>query len=437
MKSDDPRTLAARILARVIRDRITLDGILQDQISQLKNEHAGAFVQELCYGVLRMYPRLEFYLDILLRKPLKVSDTDIKAALLCGIYQLEYMRTPEHAAVSSTVEVAEGLNKSWAKSVINAVLRRFQRERNDLLRSADQNETAYFAHPEWLIDAFRRDWPQHWQLILRAGNERPPMHLRVNLRLISRESYLDMLSRVNIEAEPSAILPAGIRLSRPVDVNLLPGFNDGLVSIQDFGAQLAASILDLREGQTVFDGCAAPGGKVAHIFETRPDLLRLTALDINSQRTSLLNDTKKRLKINMDIIQADARTPNLWWDGKPYDRILLDVPCSTTGVIRRHPDIKLLRQPAEIAQFSITQHEILESMWPLLKHKGKLVYATCSLLRQENDRQIEKFIQGRKDVQVTAIEPDPEWGVITEFGRQTIPGVDDMDGFYYAALEKI
>ena len=436
MSSDDPRTIAARILAGVIRERITLDNVLQEHTSTLQNSRDKAFIQELCYGVLRWYPRLNFFLATLLEKPLKPTDSDLKAAMLCGIYQLENMRTPAHAAVSETVEAATGLNKIWAKSLINAVLRRFQRERNKLNQAAENSESALFSHPQWLINAVRLDWPDHWQSVLRAGNERPPMHLRVNLRFIKREAYLELLAGAEIESELSAIVPAGIRLSRPVDINTLPGFREGLVSVQDYGAQLAASLLDLREGHTVLDACAAPGGKAAHIFETSPELQRLTALEISSNRVGLLNETSNRLKFPMEVVQADARIPDQWWDNTLYDRILLDVPCSATGVIRRHPDIKLLRQQAEITQFSQTQREILESLWPVLKHKGKLVYATCSILKEENDRQIETFTSGRSDVRVQPIKPGAGWGVATKFGRQTVPGCDDMDGFYYAILEK-
>lgn len=436
MKSVDPRTIAVRILTRVIRDELTLDRLIPEMIDPLCSTRDRAFVQELCYGVLRWYARLDYFLEALLRRPFKNKDLDVKVASLCGIYQLEYMRTPAHAAVSSTVEVANELNKSWAAPVINAVLRRYQRERSELNRQGDDSEAAYFAHPQWLISALRDDWPEHWQGILRAANERPPMHLRVNLSHTSRTAYLQELARLEIPAVPSPLLPGGIKLDLPVDVDSLPGFRDGLVSVQDYGAQLAVTVLDPLPGQTVLDACAAPGGKTAHIFELCRDLQRLTALDISAPRIELLKAAQQRLNITMEVIQADARTPATWWDGVQYDRILLDVPCSATGVIRRHPDIKLLRKPGDIDEFVRTQQQLLESVWPLLKPKGRLVYATCSLFKRENDRQLEIFTGAHPEVPTGTVAPPRGWGVATGFGRQTIPGYDDMDGFYYAVLEK-
>lgn len=436
MQHYDPRTLAAHILTRIFKDELTLDRLIPDMSDLLSSNRDRAFARELCYGVLRWYPRLEFFLNALQSKPFKKKDQDIKSAMLCGLYQLEYLRTPPHAAVSSSVDVAKQLNKNWAGPVINAVLRRYQRERLDLNRRADEYEPAYFAHPEWLISALRDDWPEHWQGILRSNNERPTMQLRVNLSLVSREEYLNKLNQVEMAATASTLHPAGIELSDPVAVESLPGFTQGMVSVQDYGAQLAAPLLGLQAGHAVLDACAAPGGKAAHIFEILPNLLRLTALEVSGQRIKLLKATQARLNTAMDVIQGDARQPETWWDGTEYDRILLDVPCSATGVIRRHPDIKILRKPGDITRFTITQQELLESTWLLLKHKGRLVYATCSLLTQENDRQLEIFIRNHADVRVAAVEPVQEWGIATKFGRQTVPGYDDADGFYYAILEK-
>lgn len=433
----DPRTTAARILARVIRDELTLDRLIPEMSDRISSDRDRAFVRELCYGVLRWYPRLDFLLDCLLSKAVKRKDLDIRSAMLCGLYQLEYLRTPPHAAVSSSVEVAKVLDKNWAGPVINAVLRRYQRERHALNRRADECEPAYYAHPEWLVSAFRDDWPEHWQGILRSDNERPGMQLRVNLSRVSRGEYLNKLNQVEMAATASTLHPAGIELTAPVDVEYLPGFSRGLVSVQDYGAQLAAPLLDLQAGHAVLDACAAPGGKTAHIFETRPDLQRLTALDISEQRIKLLNATKARLNTTMDVIQGDARKPESWWDGIQYDRILLDVPCSATGVIRRHPDIKILRKPGDIARFTVTQQELLESIWPLLKHNGRLVYASCSLLTRENDEQLEIFNRNHADVRVAVIEAEHEWGIATKSGRQTVPGYDNADGFYYAILEKL
>ena len=435
-KHADPRTLAARILTRIFNAGSTLDRLIPDMNGILSSDRDRAFARELCYGVLRWYPRLEFILNALQNKPFKKKDLDIKFAMLCGLYQLEYLRTPPHAAVSSSVEVAKELDKNWAGPAINAVLRRYQRERLDLNHRANEYEPAYFAHPEWLISALREDWPDHWQGILRCNNERPPMQLRVNLSLVSRKEYLTKLVRTEMAATASTLCPAGLELAEPVAVESLPGFTQGMISVQDYGAQLAAPLLNLRAGHAVLDACAAPGGKAAHIFEFCSDLRRLTALDISGQRINLLNATKTRLNAVMDVIQGDARQPENWWDGMQYDRILLDVPCSATGVIRRHPDIKILRRPDDIAGFNVTQQELLDSIWPLLKNNGRLVYATCSLLIQENDQQLEIFTRNHGDARVMPIEPEQEWGIATKFGRQTLPGYDNADGFYYAILEK-
>jgi len=432
----DTRTLAARIIARVMKDGLTLDRLIPEMSAGLPSGRDRAFVQELCYGVLRWYPRLDFFMVKLLSTPMKKKDLDIQAAILCGLYQLEYLRTAEHAAVSASVEVATRLGKGWAGPVINAVLRRYQRESGILKQAADACETANFAHPRWLISALRDDWPDHWQHILRAANERPPMQLRVNLSRISRKAYLEELARLEIVAEPSPLLTGGISLQRPVDVNSLPGFNDGLVSVQDYGAQLAAGVIDPRPGDAVLDACAAPGGKAAHIFETCQELQRLSALDINTARVELLKATRQRLNLTMEVILGDARTPETWWDGKQYDRILLDVPCSATGVIRRHPDIKLLREPGDIPKFTRTQQELLKAIWPLLKSGGRLIYASCSLLSRENDAQLEIFRETHPEASTGEIAPGPAWGVATRCGRQTLPGYGDMDGFYYAILEK-
>lgn len=430
------RTRAALILARVMREGSTLDRLLPGLSAGLRDRRERAFVQELCYGVLRWYPRLDFICDRLLSRSLKNKDQDIRSTILCGLYQLEFLRTPEHAAVSSAVETARHLHKHWAGPVINAVLRRYQRERSHLQRVLETSESANFAHPQWLISALREDWPQHWQDILHAANERPPMQLRVNLSRTSRSAYMEELARLDIIAQPSSLLPGAITLSSPVEIDALPGFNEGLVSIQDYGAQLAPGLLAPRPGDAILDACAAPGGKTAHIYETCRGVQRLTALDISAPRLELLRETRRRLDIPMEVIQGDARVPETWWDGAQYDRILLDAPCSATGVIRRHPDIKVLRRPGDIAQFVRTQEELLEAMWPLLKSGGRLVYVTCSLLARENDSRMENFREKHPDAGACLMDAGLAWGVATRYGRQTLPGHDDMDGFYYAILEK-
>lgn len=430
----DSRAIAARILAMVLQEHKPLNSAFTDFISESINSKEKAFIKELSYGVLRWFYRLDYILDKLLNKPIRQKDSDIKAIMLCGLYQLEFMRTPDHAAISASVEATTHLNKSWAKQLINAVLRRYQREFDVLQDLVRESDTAFYAHPQWLISAIRIDWPAYWQKILAANNERPPMFLRVNLRKITRNDYLGKLENINIDAIPIDEIGGGIQLIEPVDVDELPGFKQGLVSVQDLGAQHAVALLDLKAGQQVLDACAAPGGKTAHIYETQPDLAKLTAIELDKQRIKRLEETHRRLGTNMEIIHADVRQHNRWWKGIAFDRILLDVPCSATGVIRRHPDIKIRRTEEMIQSNCELQYNILESVWSMLKSGGKLVYATCSVLCRENDRQIETFLENYPDaINIDIMET---WGIKTDFGIQTLPGIGDADGFYYAVLEK-
>lgn len=430
----DSRAIAARILAMVLQEEKTLDSAFAKFISASINCKERAFIKELSYGVLRWFYKLDYILDKLLSKPLRKKDSDIKAIMLCGLYQLDFMRTPAHAAISASVEATTHLNKSWAKQLINAVLRRYQRDSDKLQELIRGSDSAFYAHPHWLIAVIRNDWPAYWEKILVANNQRPPMFLRVNSRKTMRKDYLKKLAEVKIDAIPVDDVSSGIQLIKPVDVNELPGFKQGLVSVQDLGAQHAAALLDLKAGQRVLDACAAPGGKTAHIHETEPELAVLTAIELDKQRIKRLEETHQRLGTIMDIIHADVRQHNKWWNGIAFDRILLDVPCSATGVIRRHPDIKIRRREEMIRDYCELQYNILESVWSMLKRGGKLVYVTCSILFRENDRQMETFLENYSDARnIDIMEP---WGIKTDFGIQILPGIGDADGFYYAVLEK-
>lgn len=432
----ESRATAARVLTLVLQTGKTLDSAFIDQIPAAACSRDRAYIKELCYGVLRWYHRLNFILDSLTDKPIRRKDSDIRSVILCGLYQLIFMRTPAHAAVSASVDAAGQLNKGWAKQLINAVLRRYQREGADLEHLILKSEPACYAHPQWLISMIRSDWPEHWQRILEANNRRPPMFLRVNLLKIQRDKYLQLLKEKNIGAEPVEGIKGGVRLHEPVDIEILPGFAQGLVSVQDAGAQHAAVLLDLKAGQRVLDACAAPGGKTALINETGPALSTITAVEKDKNRITRLKETCRRLCITAEVINADAAVPHKWWNGIPYDRILLDVPCSATGVIRRHPDIKVLRHEEAIVEYCDMQDKLLEASWSILNRRGKLVYATCSILSAENDKRIEIFLKKFPDAQIMDIMPD--WGVKTEFGVQTLPGIGnvDADGFYYAVLVK-
>ncbi|VAX01528.1 16S rRNA (cytosine(967)-C(5))-methyltransferase [hydrothermal vent metagenome] len=432
MKNTDPRALAAKTLARVVNGA-SLTAVLDDNLPRARDNDR-ALIQELCYGTLRAWPRLEHIAGALLRKPLGKKDRDVQALILLGLHQLTAMRIPAHAAVAETVGAVSALGKGWARGLLNAVLRNFQRQRETLLAQADDSEPGRWAHPQWLIDTLRQAWPDDWQQILAANNERAPMTLRVNTRRQSRSDYLSSLEQAGIGAEVTTASDCGIRLRQAVDVSLLPGFAGGTVSVQDEAAQLAVALLDAQPGERVLDVCAAPGGKTAHILEHN-DNIELLAVDIEAKRLQRVTDNLQRLGLTAVTCRGDARQPQDWWDGHPFDRILLDAPCSATGVIRRHPDIKLLRRPGDIETLLELQGEILHAIWPLLRTGGILLYATCSVLPQENERRISTFIAERPDAEHRDINAD--WGRTTGIGRQILPGgTAQMDGFYYACLHK-
>lgn len=426
------RLIAARVITRIFQDGQSLTAALDANLPAIELSKDKAFVQAVCYGVCRHYYRLDFILNELITKPIK--DLEIKALALVGIYQLSYMRVKPYAAVSETVLATR--KKPWAKGLINALLRNYQRDQASLEQKADSLNWVTFSHPLWLVQKIEHDWPEHAQNILRENNQQPPMSLRVNLARLSTEQYLQQLSALAINAVAVDDCPSAIILERPVAVELLPGFIDGLVSVQDVAAQLAASLLDLQAGHRVLDVCAAPGGKAAHILEHQPQLKELVAVDIDSTRLLRVEDTLQRLKLRATLIAGDALAPQDWWDGQLFERILLDAPCSALGVIRRHPDIKFLRRADDIETLQALQQNILHAIWPLLAPGGLLVYATCSILKQENEQQIAAFLATHADAQEVIIE-DAAWGIATSHGRQIITGTAAMDGFYYARLVKI
>lgn len=429
----NPRAIAVSILSRVAHDGQSLSTLIPSNLESLPAERR-PLAQELCYGTLRWWPRLEWLLQRLLDKPLKAKETEIHALLLLGLYQLSYMDIPPHAAVSETVAVTGLLKKKeWARGLVNAVLRRFQRERDQLEQALADDEAAANAHPAWLLTALQQGWPQQWPAIVAANNARPPMTLRVNRSRQERDSYLALLTEVGIGAHPSTHAPDALTLERPVAVEQLPGFADGLVSVQDAAAQLAAPLLDAKPGMRVLDACAAPGGKTGHLLELNPEL-DLYALDIEERRLERVAENLSRLGFKAKLLAADAAVPDAWWDGQPFDRILLDAPCSASGVIRRHPDIKLLRRAEDIDQLVQLQETILDALWPLLRPGGILVYATCSVLPRENSEQLANFLAKQEDAVNLPLETN--WGQAMVIGRQLLPGQDGMDGFYYACIGK-
>jgi len=425
------RLVAARVLFRVLQDGQSLTAALDNALSAMESGKDRAFIQALCYGVCRQYHRLDYILSLLLDKPLK--DAEIKMLALVGLYQLKYMRVKPHAAVSETVLAAR--KKPWAKSLINAVLRTYLREQEELEHKADKFQPAALSHPEWLIKQIEQDWPEQDLNIFLENNLQPPMVLRVNFAKVSREQYLQLLIEQGIEAETVSFCPSALRLNKPAPVDLLPGFADGLVSVQDTAAQLAAGLLDAQPGHRVLDVCAAPGGKAAHILENQPQLKELVAVDIDESRMQRVSENCRRLKLQATLVVGDAANPSGWWDGKPFDRILLDAPCSALGVIRRHPDIKLLRRAEDIGQLQALQKNILQAVWPLLAPGGLLLYATCSILRQENEQQVQAFLAEQADDAVE-LPIDADWGIVRTCGRQILTGDSTMDGFYYARIRK-
>jgi len=429
----NPRVIAAKVLLQVIDDGRSLTSAL----ASVDLQHTQAnLVKELCFGVCRWYFRLTAVGDALLGKPLRAKDQDIYLLILLGLYQILYLRVPEHAAVLETVEASRALKKPWATKLVNGVLRTFLRQAETLLPAVDNTLLGRTAHPPWLIDTILAAWPVLGEAILEANNQYPPLCLRVNCLQTTREDYLKSLAGAGIEAVGMVDAPWAVVLERPLDVMKLPGFEAGQFSVQDSAAQFAASLLLLAPGQRLLDACAAPGGKTTHILETEPKLGALIAVDKEAERIVRVKENVQRLKL-APLVQyhvADAAQTNQWWDGQTFDRILLDAPCSGTGVIRRHPDIKLLRQPEDIAQLAQQQQALLEALWPLLKPDGILLYATCSIFPQENQQVIQQFLATHADAQEQAIEVS--WGVAVQPGRQIITGQENRDGFYYARLVK-
>lgn len=423
------RAQAARIVARVRVERRYLDSAL-DEARRARPEADWALVQELCYGTLRWYHQLAGIAALFLNRPLAAKHADVHALLLVGLYQLRSLRVPDYAAVDATVAAAGVLGKRWAAGLVNACLRGSLRERERVERAVAASEELLYSHPAWLIDALRRDHPAAWRRVLEANNARPPMTLRVNAARLSRAEYQPRLAARGLPAHAHSRAPQALVLERPVSTDDLPGFGEGLVSVQDAAAQLAVELLDAQAGERVLDACAAPGGKTAHILERTPGLAELAALDVDPARLERLRANLARLRLGARVVLGDAGTPERWWDGRPYGRILVDAPCSATGVIRRHPDIKTRRQPEDLAKLARAQARILDGVWPCLAPGGKLLYTTCSVLAEENERQIRDFMRRRPDAISLPL------AAADALGYQILPGEEEMDGFYYACLGK-
>ncbi|UST79863.1 MULTISPECIES: 16S rRNA (cytosine(967)-C(5))-methyltransferase RsmB [Pseudomonas] len=430
----NPRLAAAKALAAVLSGKASLNSSLPTQLDKVEDRDRG-FTQDLAFGTARWQPRLSALAEKLLQKPFKAADADVEALLLVGLYQLLYTRVPAHAAIGETVGCADKLKKPWAKGLLNAVLRNAQRESETIFAELERDPVVRTAHPRWLQKSLKAFWPEQWEAICAANNAHPPMILRVNRRHHSRDAYLALLGETGIAATPCVYSRDGIVLEAAADVRSLPGFAEGWISVQDEAAQLAADLLDLAPGQRVLDACCAPGGKTCHILEAEPALAGVVAVDLEAKRLVRVKENLERLGLDAELIAADGRDTEKWWDGKPFQRILLDAPCSATGVIRRHPDIKLTRQPDDIVALAQLQGELLDAMWKTLEVGGILLYATCSTLPTENTEVIAAFLErtpGARELDLATAA-----GIKQPHGRQLLAQQGGHDGFYYAKLIKI
>ena len=425
----DTRAAAARVLCQVLEGN-SLNQALPPALEQVDPRDRG-LLQQLCYGSLRQAPRLQAILKQLLDKPLRDKDLDIQGLLLCGLYQLEETRIPDHAAVSATVAATQALKKPWAKGLSNAVLRRFLRDRDALMEGLGESSRA--AHPRWLYKALKREWPEQADAVIQCNNTQPPMTMRVNSAKTSREDYLQQLADAGIDARPGQLSSEAIYLASPMDVNDLPGFAQGWVSVQDEAAQMAAELLDAKAGERILDACAALGGKTCHILERQPDLDEMIAMDLDPLRLARVEENLERLELQAALLAGDAANPPEQLAPESFDAILVDAPCSASGVIRRHPDVKLLRRREDIAALGDPQLDILQGLWPLLKPGGRLLYATCSVLIAENREVIRRFADNDT---VNVIPMTAGWGENCDPGQQLLPSQDGPDGLYYCMLQK-
>jgi 16S rRNA (cytosine967-C5)-methyltransferase len=432
------RSVAAHAVARILREGVTLDAALHDALAATP-AGLGPSVRSLSYGAVRGYYRHEAILSRLLSQPVRALDLLVRALLSVALFELEDARTPEYAVVDAAVKAAKATDAARASGLVNAVLRRYLRERKTVDAEIARNPALRHASPIWLADRFRADWPVRWTQLLAAGDAQAPMWLRVDSRRADTLSYLEKLREAGIGARAESRVPLAIALDAPCDVHELPGFDQGLVSVQDLGAQCVAFPLELSSGQRVLDACAAPGGKTALIAEREPSLARLVAVDIDPQRLTRVRENLVRGDLRAELMPGDLGTPDAWWDGVPFDRILVDAPCSALGVIRRHPDIRLRKSPSEIDKLPLLQARLLAASWRMLAPGGRLVYATCTVTRSENRDVVAAFLAGTPDAGIVPPENWPGWpgfGEADGFGRQILPGEAGADGFYYAALLK-
>lgn len=435
------RARAAHIVAGVACEGRSLDALLAADPAQSAAERG--LLRSLCYDSVRWYLRLDALLQRLLSRPGQQLTPQLRSLAIVGLCQLLYTDIAVHAAVAETVNAADSIGEPRARGFLNAILRRLLRERESLCAAVDADLATRTAHPRWLTEALMDDWGGSAPAILDANNQRPAFWLRVNRLRCLGAGYRDRLAAQGISVAAVGHTAETLLLDRAVAVHDLPGFAAGWVSVQDSAAQLAAHLVAPGSGERILDACAAPGGKTCHLLELQPELATLVAVDVSATRLARVEENLVRLGLRARLIAADAADPAAWWDGQPFDRILLDVPCSATGVIRRHPDIKLLRRPEDIVTLAQQQGRLLDSLWPLLAPGGRLVYASCSALRAENSAVVTGFL-GRQpqasDITASALEQiglPPVGGRIGAAGYAIAAGTDARDGFYYACIKKI
>lgn len=426
----NPRIAALKALSEVLDENINLGD--SEALSGLRDSRDNALARNLTYGVLRWLSALEWMAAKLLVKPLKKREVEVQRLLLLGLQQLWHDHTASHAVVNETAECARLLGKPWAVGLINAVLRRFQREQETVLQKLEASGKQH-AHPDWLLKEIQADWPQQWQDIIDANNRQAPLWLRINRRQAEGAALRNDLKSAGFVVNEHAFARDAISINPAAAVVNIPGFEKGWLSVQDPAAQLARDLLDPKTGDRILDACAAPGGKTAHLLESCEGI-ELTVLDRQAQRIEQINQNLNRLGLSAETIVADATAIDTWWKGEKFNKILLDAPCSATGVIRRHPEIKWLRTSGQVDTVVKIQAGLLAALWPLLEPGGLFVYATCSILKRENSQQIHQFLQQHTDA--VAEMPAVKWGLADTFGRQILPGDARMDGFYYAVLRK-
>ncbi|MEY8773353.1 16S rRNA (cytosine(967)-C(5))-methyltransferase RsmB [Erwinia sp. ACCC 02193] len=426
-KNTNLRSVAAETIEKVVERGESLSTVLP-VAQKLLAEKDAALLQELCYGVLRTLPQLEWVISQLMERPLTGKQRALHFLIMVGLYQLMFTRIPAHAALAETVEGAVALKRQQLKGLINGVLRQFQRKQEELTTAMAEGDQQYL-HPKWLLARLRNAWPEQWPQIVDANNQRPPMWLRVNRQHHSREAWLTLLQEAGKNAEPHPVHKDALRLEAPCPVSQLPGFDLGWVTVQDASAQGCVALLDPQNGETILDLCAAPGGKTTHILEAAPEASVL-AVDIDAKRLARVSENLQRLNMTAEVKVGDGTAPEQWCGDRQFDRILLDAPCSATGVIRRHPDIKWLRRDRDIPELTAIQQQILDAVWPHLKPGGTLLYATCSVLPEENHLQVAAFLARHTDATLSDTGDEKQPGI------QVFPDAQGGDGFYYAKLVK-